>query len=196
MCVSCVLRRASQTKMAVVWLVAWITFGGLTSSLWFAQSASPIPSESSLSATQSDENFEVLESLCELARSQEMCVYAISEIHNSQQRTVQIQPASRCHNIYSVAKLFVVTAIGILEDEGKIDTEERVYPIFEKKFPTGYDAKWERVKVSDVMRHRMGLDHPGFLDIDAEDPRTWPTEDFLQIVLSHPLAYEPGEESV
>lgn len=152
--------------------------------------------ESTAQTENADEPFAILESLCELAKSEQMCVYAISEIHNGQQRTVQIQPASRCQNIYSVAKPFVVTAIGMLEDEGKIDTEDLVYPIFEKQFPSEYDAKWKRVKVSDVMRHRAGWDRPGFLDIDAEDPRTWSSEDFLQIVLSAPLAHEPGEQSV
>lgn len=122
-------------------------------------------------------------------------VYSICEIKDGVSRTVEIVPATRCHNTYSVAKLFCVTAVGILEDRGALNTEERVYPIFKDQFPQNFDPKWERVTVADVMKHQFGTE-AGFLDIDAENSTSWPTDDFLAIVLSRPLKYEPGEKEV
>ncbi len=138
---------------------------------------------------------ELMEHLVQLAKKSSGSVYSICEIHDGKMRTEYIVPATRCHNCYSVAKLFAVTAIGILEDRGKVDTNELVYPIFKDQFPNGFDEKWKKVKIADVMTHRMGIES-GFLDIDAEDSSRWPTTDFLQIVLSRPLKHEPGTESV
>ena len=140
-------------------------------------------------------SFPLLDGLSDIARSDDCRVYNICEIDNGVSQTAVIRPAIRCHNTYSVAKLFVVTALGILEDRGLLDTEELVFPIFKDRFPEGYDPKWERVKVSDVIKHRFGLEN-GILDIDSENSADWPTTDFLSIVLSAPLKYEPGEKFV
>ena len=138
---------------------------------------------------------DLLALLAEQAKEGEGSVYTICEIHHGVSRTVEITPATRCHNTYSVAKLFAVTAVGILEDRGQIATDELVFPIFRDRFPKNYDPQWEKVRLSDVMRHRVGFGS-GFLDIDAENCTTWPTDDFLEIVLSRPLEYAPGEKSV
>jgi CubicO group peptidase (beta-lactamase class C family) len=45
------------------------------------------------------------------------------------------------------------------------------------------------------MRHRAGFEH-GLLDIDAEDSTKWGSQDYLKLVLSEPLVYEPGEKRV
>lgn len=144
---------------------------------------------------KSGESPDLLDGLVELAKTNSMRVYSICEINHSVSRTVLIEPATRCHNSYSVTKLFAVTAVGILEDRGKLDTEEFVYPIFRDRFPAGYDPKWEQVKISDVLTHRIGIDQ-GFLDIDVENMRSWETDDFLGLVLGHSLKYRPGEKSV
>lgn len=130
-----------------------------------------------------------------LRRQAQGNVYTICEIHNGVSRVVEIVPATRCHNTYSVAKLFAVTAVGILEDRGRLSTDELVYPIFADRFPEKFDPKWKRVKVIDVMSHRFGIEN-AFLDIDAENSTTWGNDDFLNIVLSTPLKFEPGEKTV
>lgn len=142
-----------------------------------------------------EKNFPLLDGLSEIARNDDCRVYNICEIDNGVSQMAVIRPATRCHNTYSVAKVFVVTALGILEDRGLLDTEELVFPIFKDRFPEGYDPKWERVKISDVIKHRFGLEN-GILDIDSENSADWPTTDFLSIVLSAPLKYEPGEKFV
>ena len=148
-----------------------------------------------VSSTKTKSGSELLDGLADLARSDSGSFYYISEIKDGVARTVPIHPSIRCHNTYSVAKLFAVTAMGILEDRGKLNTDDFVYPVFANRFPAGFDPKWKQVRICDVLKHQIGFEQ-GFLDIDAEIMTSWGTNDFLQLVLSHPLKYQPGEKSV
>ena len=136
----------------------------------------------------------MLDKLVELAEKDGR-VYAICEVCDGVSRTKQIRPASRSQNTYSVAKLFAVTAVMMLQDRGVLDVDDPVFPIFEERFPENFDAKWRDVKISDVMKHRVGFGR-GFLDIDAENPNDWASQDYLRLVLERPLKYKPGEKSV
>ena len=122
-------------------------------------------------------------------------IFTICEIFNGESRTAVIRPNIRCHNAYSIAKLFTVATLGIMEDEGLLDIDEEVYPILKDKFPENFDPKWRDVKISDVIRHRTGFGEAGMLDIDAQDSSKWP-RDFLGILLSTNLEYKPGEKYV
>lgn len=122
-------------------------------------------------------------------------IFTICEIYNGESRTAIIRPNIRCHNTYSIAKLFTVAALGVMEDKGILDIDEPIYPILKDYFPEDFDQKWRDVKISDVIRHRTGFGRPGFLDIDAEDSSVWP-RDFLNILLTTDLKYAPGEQFV
>ena len=102
----------------------------------------------------------------------------------------RFQRCSNCLASYSVAKLFVVTALGMLYDEGKIRREDPVGRYIE--IPAGASARWQRVTVGHAVTHRIGFDE-GFLDIDTEDAAEYPDADYLVMVFNHPLAHEPGE---
>lgn len=136
----------------------------------------------------------MFEKLVELAEKDGR-VYAVCEVCDGVSRTKQARPASRSQNTYSVAKLFAVTAVMILQDRGVLDVDDPVFPIFEEKFPENFDPKWRDVKICDVMTHRVGFGR-GFLDIDAENPNDWASQDYLRLVLERPLKYKPGEKSV
>ncbi len=103
----------------------------------------------------------------------------------------RLLPHSNCGNCYSVAKTFVSTAIGMLWDEGKLDVNDPILKFF-GKIP-GMDSRWEAVTVDCALRHRIGFEE-GFLDIDVEDVNAYPTDDYLKIILSHPLPLEPDSE--
>ncbi|MBR0226214.1 MAG: serine hydrolase [Thermoguttaceae bacterium] len=122
-------------------------------------------------------------------------IFTICEIYNGESRVAVIRPNIRCHNTYSIAKLFTVATLGIMEDKGLLDIDEPVYPILKDKFPENFDPKWRDVKISDVIRHRTGFGVAGMLDIDATNSSTWP-RDFLNILLSSELKYKPGEKYV
>ncbi|MBR3796256.1 MAG: beta-lactamase family protein [Clostridia bacterium] len=103
-----------------------------------------------------------------------------------------MQPCSNCSNSYSVAKLFVVTALGLLWDEGKIRMDDPIGMYFD--IPSGADPGWKTATIEHAVTHRLGFGE-GFLDIDTEDVTQYPTEDYLSMVFAHPLAFAPGTES-
>lgn len=103
-------------------------------------------------------------------------------------RACRLQPCSKCLNSYSVAKLFVVTALGMLWDEGKIRMSDPIHRYID--IPAGAPDGWHRATLEHAVTHRLGFDE-GFLDIDTEDASEYP-EDYLSVVFSHPLPHEPG----
>jgi CubicO group peptidase (beta-lactamase class C family) len=137
----------------------------------------------------------LLPELVKIADEDGKKVYNICEICDGVSETAVIRDEIRCHNTYSIAKLFTCTAIGILEDQGKLNVDDPVYPIFEKKFPANFDPNWKKVTISDVMRHRAGFATDS-LDIDTNNAAEWKDRNFLNIVLSQPLPNEPGSKFV
>lgn len=102
-----------------------------------------------------------------------------------------IVPANPNCNCYSVAKAFTVTAIGMLYDKGLVTPETLVVDILKKYIPNDMDEKWYKVTIHDVLLHKVGFG-TGLLDIDCDDASQYPTLDYLNIVLSTKLKYEPG----
>ncbi|MBR6515552.1 MAG: beta-lactamase family protein [Bacilli bacterium] len=102
-----------------------------------------------------------------------------------------INPANPTCNCYSVAKAFTVTAIGLLYDKGLVTPNTLLVDIFRKYYPSDIDPKWMKVTIHDVLLHKVGFG-TGLLDIDCEDASLYPTNDYLKIVLSTELKYEPG----
>lgn len=104
---------------------------------------------------------------------------------------VEIVPANPTCNCYSVAKAFVVTALGILYDKGLIKPESLVVDILSKYIPNNIDEMWKKVTVHDVLLHKVGFGS-GLLDIDCEDASLYKTMDYLKIIFDTKLVYEPG----
>ena len=135
--------------------------------------------------------------ILEFAKTQMNKIYHISVVENGIRSTLCVTPSNKTNDCYSVSKLFTVTAIGLLFDEGKLNINERITDIFIEQLPPAMDPKWEEVTVDDVLLHRWGINH-GFLDIDCEDINEYPgiygeRNDFLKIILSRQLSQTPGE---
>ena len=105
--------------------------------------------------------------------------------------TYRFQPCNNCANSYSVAKLFVVTALGMLWDEGRIRMEDPLRLYFD--IPQSADPRWHNATIEHAVTHRLGFGE-GFLDIDSDDVTAYPTDDYLSMVFAHPLACDPGTE--
>lgn len=119
-------------------------------------------------------------------------VYFISQAdknYNIEKETVV--PANPCCNCYSVAKAFTVTAIGMLYDKKLLTPDSLLTDILSKHLPNNIDPKWHKVTLHHLMLHKVGFGC-GMLDIDSEDASLYPTTDYLKIVLSTELKYEPG----
>lgn len=102
-----------------------------------------------------------------------------------------IVPANPTCNCYSVAKVFTVTAIGLLYDKGLVTPNTLLVDILKKYYPSDIDPKWLKVTIHDVLLHKVGFG-TGLLDIDCDDASLYPTNDYLEIVLRTELKYEPG----
>ena len=95
---------------------------------------------------------------------------------------------TNAQNTYSVSKVYCVTAIGMLYDEGKIKTTDTVGEIFKNEIKSyGIDEnKWKNITVHDLMKHQVGFTQGSLLDIDvyADEWKSWDS-DFLKIVLNY-----------
>jgi CubicO group peptidase (beta-lactamase class C family) len=113
-------------------------------------------------------------------------------------KTVHIRKSSICKNSYSVAKLFVVSAIGILCDQKLLSVDDKVLDILKDEIPAStlsrIDERWHSVTVDTALLHGLALPG-GFLDIDCSDPREF-GEDYLSYLLTYPLCGNHGRQFV
>jgi CubicO group peptidase (beta-lactamase class C family) len=97
-----------------------------------------------------------------------------------------------CQDVYSVAKSFTATAIGILIERNLLSFDEIVTDIIEDELPENIHPYWYETTVGNVINRQIGL--PGsFLDIDAYDATEW-GNDYLKYMLTYPLSCKPGTE--
>lgn len=103
----------------------------------------------------------------------------------------RFQPCNACNDSYSVAKAFVMTAIGLLYDRQQLSVGDRIVDLFAGELSPADASRWSGVTVEHALTHTIGFDE-GFLDIDVEDTGAYPTDDYLSMVFSHPLLHKPG----
>ena len=101
----------------------------------------------------------------------------------------RLRPCGHCHNGYSVAKAFVMTAVGLLCDDGALRPNDLLCRYVQ--IPPNADARWHDVTLHHLLCHRSGLGEP-FLDIDCDDIRAYSTDNYLSLVFLRPLPYAPG----
>ncbi len=104
----------------------------------------------------------------------------------------EVQQCNACNNIYSVSKVFTVTAIGMLVDKKLLSTDEIVSDILADELPENYDKHWDKTTVDMLLRHRIGF-AGGALDIDCLDASRF-CEDYLEEVVTMPWDIEPDTE--
>lgn len=132
-----------------------------------------------------------LDMLCAEAARVGGTFYKITEIHQGRIETATLSAGNACQNSYSVAKSFVVTAIGMLYDQGMIDPGERIVDIFADELPEDMDEKWQHMTVHHALTHTCGFPL-GYLDIDAIDASALGTDDYLTYLFRTKLDFLPG----
>lgn len=135
-----------------------------------------------------------LEELKKFIKTQPFNVIRISEIHNGgETETDEYCRANANQNVYSVAKVFTMTAIGLLYDKGLLKLDEHVCDILAEELPgSGMDQRWHTVTVEMALSHRAGLP-VGFLDIDTTKSSEF-GEDYLEYMFTYPLEYTPDTD--
>lgn len=137
----------------------------------------------------------LITALAKTAKDKKLPVYSISVSENANKlSTVTVNEGNPCQNCYSVTKVYCVTAIGMLYDEGMIKTTDTIGDIFSKEIEAyGIDPnKWADITIHDVMRHRAGFKQGGLLDIDAQDATQWSSQDYLKLTLEAELDGNKG----
>ena len=131
----------------------------------------------------------------ELARLGDRGVFSVAEWHAGRVESLDIIKTNPCQNVYSVAKAYVVTAVGLLVDRGLLSTDEVVTDILADEIPTGCQPAWYKTTVDMLLLHKVGLPS-GFLDIDCYDSRNF-GEDYLAYTLTYPTPedYTPDKST-
>lgn len=140
---------------------------------------------------------EVLEKMAECCDRNHYSVYRIAGLTGENEpEMITLRKMSACMNSYSVAKVFTMTAIGLLVDDGRLSVDEKITDILagEYRHTDVTDERWHKVTVDMALTHRVGLPG-GFLDIDVADPRSF-GYDYLSYTLKQQLDCEPGTTSV
>ncbi len=117
-------------------------------------------------------------------------VFGFAEICNGKSEYVALRPSNPCQDSYSVAKAFVVTAIGLLYDRKMLDLNERFVDIFADELPENMDPRWEKTTIHNALTHRLGLP-ANFLDIDVFSVYDYGPY-LLKACFKQPLQAEPG----
>lgn len=136
----------------------------------------------------------LLEQLVQKAKNGSGTYYKITLIENGKSETAVITPANGAQNSYSVAKVFTVTAMGMLVDRGLLQTDEKVCDILRAQLPAGTAPEWEPMTVHHLLKHSAGFGG-GCLDIDAENQVPIAGEDYLSYLFCGKPEYAPGTES-
>lgn len=138
----------------------------------------------------------MLDNIIKKFHEKNACLYSIAKMEDGEVQVKYVTPASKCHDSYSVAKVFTVTAVGLLYDEGKISLDDCVYDILKEDFPKEFDPKWKQVTIHHLLAHKFGLKSGRYFDIDVDDTTQYPTDDYLHYVVSVDLPNELDGEYV
>lgn len=123
-----------------------------------------------------------LEAFEKFIRDNNARVFSIAEMTgDNAPEKIEIQENNACQNIYSVSKMYTVTAVGILSDRGLLSVDETVTDILGDECPEGYDKNWEKTTVDMLMRHMTGI--PGGFDTDVFDASEYDPDYLREIML-------------
>ncbi len=135
-----------------------------------------------------------LNELASFVRHNDFNVFRVAEIKDGVSECITLASCNNCQDSYSVAKVFVVTAIGLLYDKGLISTDEKVTDILKNYLDDSICREYHSLTVHHLLTHRLGLP-AGFLDIDSVDSKVF-GEDFLDYIFKTKPTHKVGVDSV
>ena len=134
-----------------------------------------------------------LDHLADRIRAQGWNTFSVAAVEgDGAVQSVELINTNPCQDVYSLAKAYTMTAIGMLYDRGLLTPDTRIVDIFQEELPAGTADEWSLCTVDMALRHRLGLPG-GFLDIDCT-PSTEFGEDFLSYLFRTPLVYTPDTD--
>ena len=133
----------------------------------------------------------MIQQLWDYGKARRLNLYQLAVCSERGIQSVQCQPCNDCNNIYSITKVFLNTAIGMLLDEQRLQLDDSILSILQPYVDGSYAAVWDSVTIRNALAHRMGLEE-GVIDIDRDDVRTYGTDDYLRYILCYPPKFAPG----
>ncbi|MGD0094576.1 MAG: serine hydrolase [Planctomycetota bacterium] len=97
------------------------------------------------------------------------------------------------HTLYSLSKSFTSTAVGIAADEGRLGLDDKVVSFFPQDVPATVSPNLAAMRVKDLLM--MGTGHKT-CSLFGSAIRILPEGNWVQAVLSRPVAFEPGTHFV
>lgn len=123
-----------------------------------------------------------LEDFAEYIRENGGKVFTVAEIRgNELPEKIEIKENNASQNVYSISKMYTVTAIGVLWDRGLLRLDDTVVDILDDECPAGYEPYWSETTVDMLMRHMTGF--PGGFDTDVFDASAYDPDYLKEIML-------------
>ena len=114
----------------------------------------------------------LLEDLRDFSQKEKYQVYHLAAgTDEDHVQTLDPIPSNYAQDTFSIAKVYTMTAIGLLYDRGLVRIDEKICDILGDLVPKDLpDKRWRDVTVEMALTHRAGLP-VGNLDIDCNPPR-------------------------
>jgi len=97
-------------------------------------------------------------------------------------------------NIYSHTKSYMVTAVGIAIDEGKLNLNDRVVDFFPQDVPETHDPRLEKITLRHLLTMSSGMNHPYLMGADRRSGVGQP--DYIAYWMGLPVEEDPGKRFV
>ena len=123
----------------------------------------------------------------EISKRKNSNVFFIAEYKDGKLTSEALLETNPCQNIYSVAKTYMVTAIGLLYDRGLVSLDEKITDILADELPHGYNKVWDEIDLHMLLLHQLPL-KCGSLDIDCLDATEF-GDDYLSYVFKAPFRH-------
>lgn len=109
-----------------------------------------------------------------------------------------------CHNVYSIAKSYLSTGVGMAIDEGLLSLQDKPWDMFYDLLPKNVDESWKDVTLEHLLTMASGN---GSACLMAEDRSRLKSdtdetiseefkEEWLKYAFASPICYRPGEKFV
>ncbi len=123
-----------------------------------------------------------LRGFAEYIKNNDGKIFSIAEITgDGEPEIVYLKENNLSQNIYSISKMFTVTAVGILCDRGLLSVDNTVTEILGDECPEGYEPYWDKTTIDMIMRHMVGF--PGGFDTDVMDASQYDSDYLKEIML-------------
>lgn len=129
-----------------------------------------------------------------------LAIDSVMVVQNGQEPGLHRFTDNGIHNIYSVSKLYAVTAIGMAMEEGLLSPEDRPVDFFPSLLPEDLDLRWERVHMKHLLTMTSGHGEAFLMPkerrkLRGEQESDLPEEmkaEWLKYSFTRPMMYEPG----